>query len=223
MQGKLIVIDGTDGSGKTTQAELLIERLKHEGREVQTISFPQYNQKSAGLVEEYLSGKYGSANEVDPKVSSIFYAADRFDASFKMRQWIQQGAIVVANRYVSSNMGHQGGKIINKEEREKFLDWLYELEYGLFNLPVPDANVILYIPPAIAQQLAQNRHREDWRGKTRDIHEENIEHLKAAAESYLYIAEKYPNFNLINCAENNELFSREQIHEKIWEQIAKML
>jgi dTMP kinase len=223
MTGKFIVIDGTDGSGKTTQTELLIERLKKEGRDAQTVSFPQYNQKSAGLVEEYLGGKYGKAEDVDPRISSIFYAADRYDASFKMREWLGQGKILVANRYVSSNMGHQGGKIHDAAKRETFLDWLYELEYGLFKLPVPDINFVLFVPTEIAQQLAQARNREDWTGKTRDIHEESLTHLKSAAESYLYIAKKYPNFNLINCAPNENLLSRENIHEKIWEHVRKML
>ena len=105
MKGKLIVIDGTDGSGKTVQTSLLVERLKKEGHPVEFIEFPQYGQKSSGLIEEYLNGKYGSAEEVGPYRASIFFACDRFAASSKMKGWLSDGKIVVANRYVFSNMG----------------------------------------------------------------------------------------------------------------------
>ncbi len=144
--GKLIVIDGTDGSGKTTQLKLLKEKLENEGYSVKETDFPQYNTKSAGLVEEYLSGKYGQADEVTPYQSSIFYAVDRFDASFKIKQWLKDGYIVLSNRYVSSSLGHQGGKIDNPLERKDFFNWLYDLEYQIFNLPKPDLSLILYAP-----------------------------------------------------------------------------
>jgi dTMP kinase len=122
--GKLIVLDGTDGSGKATQLELLKKRLEEEGFEVVTADFPQYNKKSAGLVEEYLSGKYGEAEAVTPYQASIFYAVDRFDARAQLRQWLAEGKIILANRYVSANMGHQGGKIKNALERKAFFNWL---------------------------------------------------------------------------------------------------
>ena len=107
--GKFIVIDGTDGSGKATQTELLVKRLAQAGYEVVMADFPQYGQKSAGLVEHYLNGKYGTALDVGPYRASIFYAADRYDASFQIRQWLKEGKIVISNRYVTANMAHQGG------------------------------------------------------------------------------------------------------------------
>ena len=106
--GKFIVIDGTNGSGKATQTHLLMEELKLNGYPVEMTDFPQYGTKSAGLIEEYLNGKYG---QVGPHAASIFYAIDRFDASFKIRQWLQEGKVVISNRYVTANAGHQGGKI----------------------------------------------------------------------------------------------------------------
>ena len=124
-RGKFIVIDGTDGSGKATQTELLASKLRRSGLDVAIADFPQYNSKSAGLVEEYLSGKYGSPDEVGPYRASIFYAADRYDASFVIREWLKQGKIVISNRYVTANMGHQGGKISNPLEKKHFFDWLY--------------------------------------------------------------------------------------------------
>lgn len=214
--GKFIVIDGTDGSGKTTQFNLLVDKLKAEGFAVEVADFPQYNTKSAGLVEEYLSGKYGGADDVTPYQSSIFYAVDRFDASFKIRQWLKDGKIVVANRYVSASLGHQGGKIDNPLERKVFFNWLYELEYKLFNIPKPDLSLILHVEAEIAQQLAAKRHREDWVGKTRDIHEENLGHLQKAEQVYLEIAQTFPDFKLIKCTREGEIMTREEIHELVW-------
>ena len=214
--GKFIVIDGTDGSGKTTQFNLLVDKLKAQGFAVEVADFPQYNTKSAGLVEEYLSGKYGGADDVTPYQSSIFYAVDRFDASFKIRQWLKDGKIVIANRYVSASLGHQGGKIENPLERKVFFNWLYELEYKLFNIPKPDLSLILHVEADIAQKLAANRHREDWVGKTRDIHEENLNHLQKAEQVYLEIAQMFPDFKLIKCTREGEIMTREEIHELVW-------
>lgn len=222
LTGKFIVIDGTDGSGKTTQFNLLLETLKQHGYAVEIADFPQYNTKSAGLVEEYLSGKYGSADQVKPKISSIFYACDRYDASFKIRRWLEEGKIVVSNRYVSANMGHQGAKLNSSEERKVFFDWLYDLEYNLFEIPQPDLNIILHVDSHIAQQLAQERHREDWKGKTKDIHEEDLNHLKRAEQTYLEIT-NYPNFKLIECTPNNQIMSREEIQAAVWREVESLL
>ena len=137
-KGIFIVIDGTDGSGKTTQLNLLVKRLREQGKEVEVADFPQYNQKSAGLVEEYLEGKYGTADEVSPYTASVFYAVDRFDASFKMKEQLKQGKIIISNRYVSASMGHQGGKIKDSEERKKYLEWIQNFEYNVMGIPKPD-------------------------------------------------------------------------------------
>lgn len=222
MAGKFIVIDGTDGSGKTTQLEILAEYLRGQGHQIETVDFPQYNTKAAGLVEEYLSGKYGSAQEVGPYRASIFYAADRYDASFKLKAWLNDGKIILANRYVSSNMGHQGGKILDPVERTKFFEWLYDLEYKLFAVPKPDASLILHVEAEIAQQLALKREREDWQGKTKDIHEIDLEHLKQAEKAYLEIS-KMSGFTLIECTENGGILDRSTIAKKIWQEVEKIL
>lgn len=218
-KGKFIVIDGIDGSGKTTQTDLLISRLQNEGFLVETISFPQYNQKSAGLVEEYLDGKYGPLEEVGAKRASIFYACDRYDASFQVQKWIQAGKYVIANRYTSSNMGHQGAKIDDPSERQKFFTWLDDLEYQVFQIPRPDLNIILDVEAEIAQKLAQDRNKEDWEGKKKDIHEENLNHLKKARNIYLEITNTLPQTKTIKCTENNQILSREKIHEMIWKAV----
>ena len=222
-KGKLIVIDGTDGSGKTTQVELLADALIEKGHNLERIEFPQYNQKSAGLVEEYLSGKYGRADEVDAKITSMFYAMDRYDASFKIRQWLEDGKVVIANRYVGSNMGHQGSKISDPEERKAFLLWLDDLEFGHFKLPRPDINIVLHVESEIAQNLAKTRGREDWVGKKRDIHEEDINHLRAAEQTYLEIAENYPQFKLIKCTKDGNILSKSEIHDLVWSNIEHLI
>lgn len=214
--GKFIVIDGTDGSGKTTQLQLLASKLDAEGYDFEIADFPQYNTKSAGMVEEYLSGKYGGADAVNPYAASLFYAIDRFDASFQIKEWLKQGKVVISNRYISSNFAHQGGKIENALERKLFFNWLSEIEYKVFNIPKPDLYLILHVEAAVSQQMAKDRHREDWKGKTKDIHEDNLYHLKKAEQAYLDIAQNLPDFRLIKCTRNNEVMSREDIHSLVW-------
>ena len=152
--GKFIVLEGLDGSGKSTQCKLLVERLRREGYKVETIDFPRHGEKPAWLVDEYLRGKYGTAKEVGPYCASIFYACDRYDAGFKIREWLKKGKVVVADRYLASNIGHQGGKIKNEKERKKYFDWLYNLEYQILKIPKPDYNLILKTSPAFSLKLA---------------------------------------------------------------------
>ncbi|MFH1255346.1 MAG: dUTP diphosphatase [bacterium] len=220
--GKFIVIDGADGSGKATQTEILARRLRQAGFSVEVADFPQYNTKSAGLVEEYLSGKYGSPEQVGPYRASIFYACDRYDASFKIRRWLNQGKIVISNRYVTANMGHQGGKISNPLEKKHFFDWLNQLEYEIFNIPRPDLNIILHVPAEISQALAQRRQKQDWIGKTNDIHQDDIAHLESAERTYLQIARDFPDFSLIECASGRRILSREEISGLVWNRVVKL-
>lgn len=216
--GKLVVIDGTDGSGKGTHSGMLIERLTREGRSVELADFPRYGNPSAYFVEKYLRGEYGSADDVGPYRASEFYALDRYDASFGMRKSLSEGMVIISNRYVSSNMGHQAGKIPDPVEREQFLTWLKELEYGKFQMPVPDANILLYVPPEVGQQLvAQKSARAYTQGKTHDIHEADIAHLRNASEAYLEVAAR-EGWKVINCmmVDNTTLRSKEEIHEEIY-------
>ena len=214
--GAFYVIDGTDGSGKATQTRLLVERLRSEGHDVETISFPQYGRHSCTMVEAYLSGRYvRNALDWNSKAASILYAVDRFDASFQIREWIQSGKTVVADRYVASNMGHQGSKIIDPMQRSEYLRWNDHLEHEIFGIPRPDVNIVLCVPTDIAQKLAHQGAKE----KTKvggDIHEADIEHLRAAEATYREIANSFPQFALIECIENDELRSRESIHEDVW-------
>lgn len=223
-KGKFIVIDGTDGSGKATQVGILEERLKKEGHDVAIVDFPRYGNPSAFFVEKYLNGEYGSLEEIGPKLGSVFFAIDRFEASFEMKKMLDQGKILLANRYVSANMGHQGAKILDKAVRKEYLDWLYDLEYNIFKIPQPDISIILHVTADISQKLVDQKGHRDYVGGTkRDLHESNLEHLKAAEATYLQMAKDYPGFQLIECVKNNEIMGREEIHQLIWEKIKDLL
>ena len=223
-RGYFIVIDGTDGSGKATQAAILAERLRRAGFEVETADFPQYGKKSAGLVEEYLNGRYGTAEEIGPYRGSIFYAVDRFDASAQIRKWLSEGKVVISNRYVTANMAHQGGKIAEEREREAYFDWLYNLEYEIFDIPRPDLNIILHVDAAVAQALVDKKDaREYVGGAKRDIHEADLAHLRNAEKVYLEIAGKFPGIRLIECTRDGDIMPREEIAESLWQEVSKLI
>ncbi|HAT04081.1 MAG TPA: thymidylate kinase [Candidatus Magasanikbacteria bacterium] len=216
-QGLFIMLEGTDGSGKSLQTNLLVEHLKKEGRDVEQISFPQYGKPSAALVEDYLNGKFGTADEVGPYKASILYAVDRFAAAPEIRQWLQDGKIVIANRYVASNMGHQGGKIKNNDERQKYFEWNYHLEYTILGIPKPDVNIILHVTPDISQKLVDKKEKREYlKGKKRDIHEDDLGHLSNAEQAYLDIARMYKEFTLIECVRNENILPPNDIHNQIW-------
>ena len=224
-KGLFIVIEGTDGSGKGTQTKLLVDKLRKNGREVEIADFPQYGKKSAAMVEEYLNGKFGGPEDVTPYQASTFYAIDRYAASFNIRKWLTEWKIVISNRYVSANMGHQAGKIKDLVERDKFLDWLDKFEYGLFNLPRPDETIFLYMDPEIWQQLVDHKSQKERKyayGQKRDIHERDLNHLKNASEAYRYVAKKY-NWVTIECAPDLNLRMIEDIKNEIWSVVKKLV
>ena len=231
-KGKFIVIEGLDGSGKATQFNLLIERLEKEGHQVEKIDFPRHGEASAFFADTYLNGKYGTAEEVGPYRGSIFYALDRYDASFNIRKWLAEGKIVVCDRYVASNIGHQGGKIDNSEEREKYLKWLYDLEYNIFEIPKPNINFILKtsaetslkLSKGVPDEIKRERIRSYLGDREQDIHERDEKHLVNTLASYLKLAEEHPSeFKLIECLEDGRLLPIQIIHEKIWESIKEIL
>ncbi|MDO8474440.1 MAG: thymidylate kinase [bacterium] len=217
--GKFIVFEGIDGAGKTTQTNLLIRHLKRAKKKVAFIHFPQYQTKSGGLAENYLQGKYG---KIDPYQASVFYAADRFDGGFRIKQWLRDGYIVVADRYWASNIGHQGGKIQNKREREKFFRWLYHFEYKLFNIPKPNISFLLNMPPRVAQQLSIKHTKEQ--GEKPDIHEKSIVHLQNADRAYQHALVFFKDgFRMIHSMAGKKLRTPKDIHQEIWGKIQKLL
>lgn len=218
--GKFIVIDGTDGSGKTVQANRLIERLRASGREAQMLDFPRYTKPSAYFVERYLHGDYGGVNDVGPKAASLFFALDRFEASADLRATLERGAIIVSNRYVSANKGHQTGKISDPEEQAAFVAWLNDVEYDWLKIPKPDLTLLLHVPAEIGFELSRSRD-----GEKTDIHQKDIEHLRAAERAYLRLPEidKVENWQTIECTADDKLLPIDEIHEMVWKKIETLL
>jgi len=217
-KGKLIVFEGIDGSGKGTQAALLASRLKKEGYKVESLTFPQYGKKTAGLVEEYLAGTFGSAKEVGPYRASIFYAADRYDASRQLRKWLADGRVVVTDRYMGSNIGHQGGKIRNAKERAKFFSWLHDLEYNVFEIPKPDAQFLMRVNPVVASAL------RDGRKRAKDIHEADERHLRDAHNAYVAAAKQFEGqFTVVKCDSGGTMRDPEDIHEEVWGYVRNLI
>ena len=216
-RGLFILIEGTDGSGKTLQTRLLVKRLKKLGHKVAEISFPRYGNRSAALVEDYLNGKFGkTAKEVGPYRASLFYAIDRYAASFDIKKWLKQGKIVVCNRYVGSNLEHQGGKIRNEKERKKYFAWDYNLEYNILGIPKPDISLILHVTPEVSQKLVDKKGaREYLHGKKRDIHEDDLRHLSNAEHTYLQVSSTFKEYKLVECVEGNRILPPQKIHNKI--------
>jgi dTMP kinase len=222
ISGKLIVIDGTDGSGKQTQSKLLIERLKSIGHNAVYFDFPQHGQPSAALVDMYLNGEFGKLEGINgAKVASGFYAFDRFCAAPKIRKVLESGGTAICDRYESANKGHQAGKIHDLVERDKFLAWLEHLEFDIFGIPRPDMNILLYVSTAINQQLVDMKNKREYlNGKIRDIHENDLQHLNDAASAFLYCARKY-DWSVIYCAPDGVILPVEEIHEMVWKEIEK--
>jgi dTMP kinase len=217
-KGYFIVIDGTDGSGKKTQTELLVKRLQQEGYPVLSVSFPRYGTPSAKNVELYLAGELGEdPNSIDPYIVSKYYANDRLAHSAEIRNALNNGIIVISDRYVTANMGHQGSKFTNNPDRDAYLHWLYKLEYDENKIPVPDVNFILHVPTVVSQNLVSKR------GQKKDIHENNHEHLLRAEQTYLKLPELFKKMILIECCQDGKLMTTEQIHEILWERITLLL
>lgn len=223
-KGLLIVIEGGDGSGKTTQFNLLKEKLIKDGRRIETVDFPQYGQSSAAMVEKYLNGDFGTAKEVGAYRASILYAVDRYEASTRMKAWLGEGKIILANRYATSNMVHQSGKIKDIAERDKFLDWLDELEFKIFQIPRPDLVFFMNVSAEISQALALKKEgRHDNIKSKNDIHENDLSHLQDALEAGNYVAKKY-NWQLIDCDDGSgQMRSIEDIHSEVCQRLEKHL
>ena len=212
-KGKLIVIEGLDGSGKSTQSGILTEKLKAMGMDAKELSFPCYGQPSCALVEMYLQGEFGdSPDSVGPYAASTFYAVDRY-ASYK-KDWgsfYEQGGIVIANRYVTSNLVHQMTKL-PKDQWVSFISWLNDLEYDKFGIPKPDAVIYLDMPVEISQNLMMGRYKGDEQKK--DIHEKDVAYLLSCHESAAF-AIAHDGWHRIDCSAGEQPLSIEEISQKV--------
>lgn len=224
MKGKLFVIEsGVDASGKATQSEKLYKRLMDEGRKVKKITFPNYESQSSALVKMYLNGDFGQkADDVNPYTASTFYAVDRFASyTIEWKDFYQNGGIIIADRYTTSNMVHQASKFDCQEEKKAFLDWLWDLEFVKMKLPVPDEVIFLNMDPEISYQLMKNRSNKITGQRKKDIHERDFEYLQKTYENALWVAKHYHWFK-INCMQKDKLKSIEEIHEEIYQRVAKL-
>ncbi len=220
--GKLFVIDGTDGSGKQTQFDLLKKHLDDEGIEYKTVSFPNYDSPSSSLVKMYLSGEFGeNAQDISPYIASTFYAVDRY-ATFKKeyQEYYDNGGIILADRYTTGNMVHQAGKIKNETEREKFLNWLFNLEFDIYGLPVPTKVFFLNMPPEKVAELIKNRKNKFTHDSKKDIHERDPKHLEDAYNAACSLVDKY-NWSEIKCVKEDKIRTREDIHNEIYNIVYK--
>ncbi len=226
--GKFIVIDGIDGSGKETQTKLLVQAFKKEGLKVKVISFPEYTSNFFGeFIGHCLSEQYYNFIKVHPKIASVLYAADRFEAKNKIEKWLQQGFLVIANRYVSANQIHQGGKIINPKRREAFINWLDKMEYSVFKIPKPDIVFCLNVSVSVALKLIQERDKNSNRAyllKKKDVHEKDISFLKNSYKSAQWLARHQKNWITIDCLKKDgTIDTRENIHQKIYTKIKRII
>ena len=221
-KGKLFIIEAGDGSGKETQTHLLAERLQREGRRIVSVAFPDYKADSSMLVRMYLRGDFGTrADDVNAYAASTFFAVDRY-ASYRMK-WgrdYESGAVILADRYTTSNMVHQTVKIGGAAERDAYLDWLYDLEFRKMGLPVPDAVFFLDMEPRAAGRLIAMRAKK--KGTAPDIHERDPAYLVRAYEAYVLLAARYGWVRIPSSAEGEPLPIAE-IHERLYGEVVKRL
>ena len=222
-KGILIAIEGVDASGKQTHSERLYDKLKNDGIAVRKISFPMYESESSSLVKMYLSGRFGeNAGDVSAYAASTFFAADRF-ATYHT-DWgkdYEDGTVIVADRYVSSNMIHQASKLPDGE-KDKYLDWVNDFEYGIYALSKPDINIFLDMPPEFGARLMRERDNKFTQNSEKDIHERDLGYLQKSYENACYIAQKY-GWTVISCVRDGEIRSIEDINDELYEIVKKGL
>lgn len=216
-RGKFIVIEGSDGSGKSTQFKLLVDYFEEQGKEIVVYKFPQYEEPSSFFVREYLNGNYGSAEELGAYAPSLFYALDRFHAAKTIRQHLDAGKIILCDRYVGSNMAHQGQRFDDAKERDEYFTWLHNLEYDMLKIPKPDLSLVLLMPAKIASRLMDERQdKRSYTDKQKDILEADLDHLERAVAVYQSLCELFPaDFTPIHCVQNDTLRTIDDIHQEI--------
>ena len=214
---KLVVVEGVDSCGKETQTNLLYNRLCGQKLKVEKIGFPNYESDTSALVKMYLNGEFGShADDVNPYVASTFFAADRAGSMLGMwKERLCRADVVIADRYVTSNMIHQASKITDLNEKSRFIDWLYDFEYNKLDLPKPDVVVFLDMPFENSIELMKNRPNKIDSSAKKDIHESDLEYMKKSYDNAVYIANKY-SWHTVSCVKDSALISIEDISDEIF-------
>jgi len=225
-KGIFVVLEGNDGAGKATQTELLLQKLRVEGRRAEKIDFPKYGGNVFGaLIGECLAGKHGDFLNLDPKIASSLYALDRFESSARVRALLEDGVTVIADRYAGSNQIHQGGKIENDTERKLFLLWLENIEFGILNIPRPDLTVYLRVPLETSLRLLQEKRaakNQSLEERERDVVEEDHSYLERSIKTADWLMGR-EGWRVVECMENNVLRTREAIHEEVWNNVYEKL
>ncbi|HEV2314623.1 MAG TPA: hypothetical protein VGR94_04905 [Candidatus Acidoferrales bacterium] len=216
-RGKFIALEGIDGSGKRTQLEMLSRALRKRGIDHVTVSFPRYDGFFGRMVARYLNGDFGELREVDAHFSALLYAGDRLENKFQLEENLAQGKMILADRYIGSNLAHQGARAPRRQLPE-FLRWLEELEYDVYGLPREDIVIYLRLPAAKAQAMVGKKNARRYTRRRHDLQEANLAHLKAAANVYERLAER-PNWSAVNCMNRNEreMLAPEAIHRQVME------
>jgi dTMP kinase len=205
----LIIIEGIDGSGKSTQTKLLVNKLQKNGYKTATLNFPQYQQFFGRAVKRFLQGEFGQISQVNPYLPSVLYAMDRWQTKERLQKWLKQKKIVVLNRYTTSNLVHQTIKLPTSKQQQ-YINWLEKMEYQILGLPKPDLVIYLYLPYQLSYALIKKR------GNKKDIHEADLNHLKAASAQGLKLATARRNWYVVNCNHGEKILSKSQIAEKVW-------
>jgi len=215
-KGKLIVIDGGDGSGKATQSELLMQSLQKSGHSVKYMDFPRYYSSFHGrIVGRFLTGEFGNLDQVSPYLAALSYALDRASAKEEMDQWLSSGGILLCNRYATSSMAHQGGKLPEQKQKE-FIEWLDEMEYKVHKIPREDIVIYLYVPWKIGYELTLKKEARRYTNGQLDIAETDMHHREVSEKMYLQLARERKNWITIDCVDaDGTILSKEIIHEKI--------
>lgn len=214
----MIVLEGLDGSGKETQSKLLHKRLKKEGIKVHRVEFPDYSSESSSLIKMYLRGDFGEeVMGVDSYIASIFYTVDRY-ASYRTKwgKYYLDGGIILADRYMTSNMLYQSAKLDNKEDVGRYLRWLIDLEFNIFKIPKPDIVVYLDMPNVYSNKLVNKR------GNIKDLHEKDNCYMERVYKTADRLTDKY-NWERIRCLDGEEVRSIEDIHEEIYKKVRRIL
>lgn len=217
--GLLISLEGSDGSGKDTQFNLLAKKLEAEGYDVSAYDFPRYQAESSYFVKQYLNSKYDDANKMGPYTPSLFYALDRFDASAKIKADLAANKIVLCSRYVGSSMAHQATKLENDDERRTFFNWIEQLEFGMLEIPKPDLNLVLIVPAKLSNGLINNRASESSSVERRETHDLDPHNLERAVHCYKLLSEVDDTYIALDCSLNEKIMSIDAVQDMIWRQI----
>jgi len=214
MRGKIIAIEGIDGSGKNTQARCLVDALSNLGREVKFFNFPYYNDTFFGReIGLYLNGQFGGIKDLNPKFPSLLYAGDRLEKKLEIISAIERGCDVVIDRYVSSNVAHQAGKV-SGPEREVLTNWIETLEYQVFGVPQPNLTLFLDVPPEFSRRMVLTKAARTYTNKKEDIHEENFEYLSGVYVAYKELALRH-DWYTVNCVSAQSMRGIKDISDEV--------